>query len=56
MKTQTGQSTVEYLLLFAAVLLVLLIMLGRGGLFERQLNETYKAGSEMVDDFSEQVF
>lgn len=45
-----GQSTVEYIILVAAVLAALLVFLKPGGVFQTSFNDTLKSGTNgMVD-------
>ena len=47
---QRGQSLIEYLILIAIVITVLLVVLGRGGIFERQYNAVIRQqGQDMVN-------
>jgi hypothetical protein len=47
MKVQNkGQSTIEYLLLFSAVIVVAIVFLSPRGLFNSSLNRTYNSGTD----------
>lgn len=51
-----AQTTVEYLLLFAFVLFVLIIFLARGGFFERTLNRTLEFNSNYMLESADNIF
>jgi UDP-glucose 4-epimerase len=43
-----GQSTVEYIILFAAVIAVMIIFLRPGGYFQNTLNQTLNVGANSM--------
>lgn len=45
-----GQSIVEYILLVSAVIVALLVFLGRGGIFDRSIsNVTQSQGDRLIE-------
>lgn len=47
-----GQSTVEYVILVAAVLTAILLFLGPGGVFQRQLNDSMSQGTDAMSNMA----
>lgn len=45
-RKRKGQSTIEYLVVLAGVVAVILIFLQPGGLYERRITDTYSAGTD----------
>jgi uncharacterized protein (UPF0333 family) len=49
-KSRKGQSTVEYIILVAAILAALIVFLRPGGIFSSSVNDTFVSGTNgMVD-------
>jgi hypothetical protein len=49
-KSKKGQSTVEYIILVAAILAALIVFLKPGGIFQRSVNDAFVSGTNgMVD-------
>ena len=48
-KKRKGQSTVEYIILVAGVLALLLVFLGPGGVFQKSYNKTLKFGTDSME-------
>ena len=47
---RNGQSIIEYILLIVAVIVILLIFLGKGGVFEQAYNSVIqRQGSDMLN-------
>ncbi len=53
---QVGQSIVEYIILVAAVIAVLIIFLGRGGTFEKSYNKVISTQGDDITSMSEKIF
>lgn len=49
LKKRLGQSTMEYFIMVAAVLVVLLIFLGPNGLMRRRIDQTLDDSIEFMD-------
>lgn len=45
-KKKKGQSTVEYILLFAGIIAIMIVFLGKNGPFAKAYNETLHRGSD----------
>jgi len=54
-KKRVGQSTVEYIILVAAVIAVLIIFLRPGGIFHTSLNQTLIDGTNSMLNMSERL-
>jgi len=54
-KKRKGQSTVEYIILVAAVLAVFLVFLSPDGVFTKSLNSTLNSMATGVDDMSDRM-
>lgn len=54
-KKKKGQSTVEYILLVAAVLGALIIFLRPGGLFQNAFNSTLQTGTNGMENMAERL-
>jgi len=52
-KKKKGQSTVEYIILIAAVLAALIIFLGPGGPFQTAYNTTINSGTDGMEDMAD---
>ena len=50
-----GQSTVEYIILVAAVLAALIVFLAPGGIFSRSVNETFVSGTNGMTDMANRL-
>lgn len=52
-----GQSTIEYIVVFAAVIACLIaFMAGRGSLFQNRLNETLNVSSEALTNTAQSFY
>ena len=51
-KKKKGQSTVEYIILVAAVLAALIIFLRPGGIFQNAFNETLQTGTTGMENMA----
>jgi len=54
-KGKAGQSTVEYLVLISAVVAVLIIFLGQGGIFQQRLEGTITSGTDAMETVAARV-
>ena len=54
-KKRKGQSTVEYLVVVAAVLAVLLVFLGPSGIFRTTYNATLAKGTSSMTDLANRL-
>ncbi|HBG60756.1 MAG: hypothetical protein A2Y03_04585 [Omnitrophica WOR_2 bacterium GWF2_38_59] len=54
-KMKRGQSTVEYIILIAAVLAALIIFLGPGGPFQTAFNTTINSGTDGMEDMADRL-
>ena len=50
-----GQSTVEYVILVAAVIALLILFLGSGGVFRNAFNETLSTGTNGMQDMANRL-
>ena len=50
-----GQSTLEYILLVAAVLVALIYFLGPAGPFSKSVNRTLNEGTQSMEDMAERL-
>lgn len=50
-----GQSTVEYIILVAAILAALLIFLRPGGIFTQAVNRTFVSGTNGMEDMANRL-
>ena len=50
-----GQSTVEYIILVAAVLAALIVFLAPGGIFARAVNDTFVSGTNGMEDMANRL-
>ena len=56
LKKKLGQSTVEYILLFTAVVGILIaFLIGPASPFQRKVNETLSAGTEGMQDMAKRL-
>jgi competence protein ComGC len=51
-KKRKGQSTIEYLILVAAIIAALFIFLKPGGVFQNAFNETINTGTEGMQNMA----
>jgi uncharacterized protein (UPF0333 family) len=51
-KKRRGQSTVEYIILFAAIIAALLIFLSSGGVFQTAFNGTLGTGTNGMENMA----
>ena len=54
-KKDKGQSTVEYLVLFAAIIAVIIIFLQPGGVFSTAYNGTLSQGTNGMEDMANRL-
>jgi uncharacterized protein (UPF0333 family) len=54
-KKKKGQSTVEYIILVAAVLAALIIFLRPGGVFQTAFNQTINEGTDGMQEMSNRL-
>ncbi len=54
-KKKKGQSTIEYIILVAAVLAALLVFLGPGGIFRTAFNNTLGTGTNGMEDMANRL-
>lgn len=54
-KKKKGQSTVEYILLFATIIAALVIFLGPGGPFSTKYNKTLSSGTDGMTDMANRL-
>jgi hypothetical protein len=54
-KKRKGQSTVEYIILVAAVLAALIIFLRPGGVFQSAFNRTINSGTSGMEDMANRL-
>jgi uncharacterized protein (UPF0333 family) len=54
-KTKKGQSTVEYIILVAAILAALIIFLQPNGIFSSAVNETFTSGTNGMQDMANRL-
>jgi len=54
-KKDKGQSTVEYIILVAAVIAVLIIFLGPNGVFKNAFNATLSTGTNGMENMAERL-
>jgi uncharacterized protein (UPF0333 family) len=50
-----GQSTVEYIILVAAIIAALIIFLGPAGLFRTSVTDTYTAGTDGMTNMAKRL-
>lgn len=55
MKKNKGQSTVEYLIIVAAVVAAGLVFLNKGGVFQKKLNATLDSNINSMIDMGERI-
>ena len=55
MRNFKGQSTVEYILVFAAVIAALLIFAGRNGIFQNAFNAVYDTNINSMLNMAERI-
>lgn len=53
---KTGQSTVDYLLLVTAVIIVLIFILKPNGIYHKSLNDTYKSTQNFMLKHAVKIF
>ena len=56
MNNRKGQGIVEYILMIAAVIVVLLIFLGRGGIFQQSYNTIIKMQGQDIYRMTNAIF
>lgn len=56
MSSRKGQGIVEYILMIAAVIVVLLIFLGRGGIFQQSYNTVIKMQGQDIYRMTNVIF
>ena len=54
-KKRKGQSTVEYIILVAAVLAALIMFLRPGGIFQTAFNDTLRTATNGMEDMAERL-
>lgn len=54
-RTRRAQSTIEYILVVAAVIVAVLIFLSRNGIFQNALNATYDANINSMLNMAERI-
>ena len=54
-KSRKGQSTIEYILIIAAVILAGLIFLSKNGIFQNALNATYGSNINSMLNMAERI-
>jgi Flp pilus assembly pilin Flp len=54
-RTKKGASTVEYIILIAAVISVLIVFLRPSGAFQRAFNRTFNATSSGMEDMADRL-
>lgn len=54
-RNREGQSTLEYILIVAAVMLAVLIFLSRNGVFQSALNATYDTNINSMVNMAERI-
>ncbi|OGX27502.1 MAG: hypothetical protein A2705_04115 [Omnitrophica WOR_2 bacterium RIFCSPHIGHO2_01_FULL_52_10] len=54
-RNSKGQSTIEYILVVAAVIAALLIFAGRNGIFQNALNATYDTNINAMLNMAERI-
>jgi hypothetical protein len=54
-KKRKGQSTVEYIILVAAVLAALIFFLRPGGIFGTAVNRTFSSGTNGMEDMANRL-
>ena len=50
-----GQSTVEYVLLFAAVIAILIVFLGPGGIFRETVDSAVNSGANELQTMADRM-
>jgi len=55
-RRKIGQSTLEYILLVTAIVVLMLVFLGQNGLFSKTLNSTLKRTSETMGKMANRVY
>jgi hypothetical protein len=56
MNGRKGQSIIEYILMIAAVVAILIIFLGRGGVFERSYNNVVQMQGNDMYGMTNEIF
>jgi len=56
MKKNRGQSMVEYMILMAAVIVILLVFAKKDGFFQKGLNKTVEMNSNFMLNMANQIF
>ena len=51
-KKKKGQSTIEYVLLVTGVIVVLLVFLGKNGIFQKAFNSTLATGTNGMENMA----
>ncbi|MCK5214388.1 MAG: class III signal peptide-containing protein [Candidatus Omnitrophica bacterium] len=54
-RREKGQSTLEYIILVAGVVAILIVFLGPGGLFQTQLQTTLTDSTDDMDDMAQRL-
>ena len=55
MKRTSGQSTVEYILLATAVIVVAIAFMAKNGYFAKAVNNTLNSPAEMIDASNQKI-
>lgn len=54
-RRKKGQSTVEYIILVAAILAALIVFLAPGGIFSNAVNSTFVSGTNGMEDMANRL-
>ena len=54
-KKEEGQSTVEYIILVAAIIAILIVFLRPGGVFQNAFNQTLSSGTNGMADMANRL-
>jgi len=55
-KSQRGQSTIEYVIVITAVIVVILTIAGNNGIFRKALDKTYEQSMNGMTDMSNRFY
>ena len=53
---RTGQSIIEYIVMITAVVVALILFLGKGSVFEKSFNEVIKTQGEDITTMGDKIF